>query len=166
MERSTRFVYPIFQIARTIFFLSGFVMTKIWIGAVIITSLVVYEVISRCYQRKIDSRVMILIYLGIALWGILGQVPSFLVIAGVSAALACWELEDQVPYSAKQSVPDYEIQYRKNHLMITVITVIAGCILAEAGLLIKMSLPFGINVLVALVVLICLFQLQKLLKGV
>ncbi|MHC1771840.1 MAG: hypothetical protein AB9907_08910 [Flexilinea sp.] len=164
MEKSTKITYRIFHFATILLLASGFGMSKIWLGVIIILIMVPYWWITRRLQRKIYSGVSLVIFVGIAAYGLLSNASSYLMVAGVATALACWELEDQIPNAMKSSISLNTRLYEKNHLKKIGITITTGFIVAEAGLFLKLSLPFGAVFLVAILVLFCIFQLFLLFK--
>ena len=73
-------------------------MTKSWPGVILIFALLPLVWIVRRYQRKWFASMMLVTYVGIVVYGFLSGDPANSVIAGVSAALAWWELEDRIPF--------------------------------------------------------------------
>ena len=116
MEKSTKITYRIFHFATILLLASGFGMSKIWLGVIIILIMVPYWWITRRLQRKIYSGVSLVIFVGIAAYGLLSNASSYLMVAGVATVLACWELEDQIPNAMKSSISLNTRLYEKNHL--------------------------------------------------
>jgi len=164
MEKSTEIAYRIFQFATIFLLVSGFGIAKIWLGVIIILIMIPYWSITRHLQRKIYSWVSLVIFVGVAACGLLSNASSYLMVAGVSSALACWELEDQLPKSMISSIPSVTSSCEKYHLKILAIAISTGLIVAEAGLFLKLTLPFGLVFLAAVLVLFCIFQLFSLFK--
>jgi len=151
--------YRIFYFATIFLLASGFGMAKIWLGVIIILIMIPYWWLTRHFQRKIYSWLTLVIFVGIAACGLLSNASSYIMVAGVSSALACWELEDQLPKSMISSIPSVTSSCEKYHSRILAITIVTGLIVAEAGLFLKLTLPFGVVFLVEILVLFCIFQL-------
>lgn len=164
MEKSTEITYRTFHFVTIFLLVSGFGMAKIWLGVIIVLFMVPYLWITRHLQRKIYSWVTLVIFVGIAACGLLSNVSPYLMVAGVSTYLACWELEDHIPKSIKSSISSVTSSCEKYHLKILAIAMATGLIVAEAGLFLKLSLPFGAVFLAAILVLFCIFQLFSLFK--
>ena len=71
-------------------------MAKSLLGVILIFSMLPFGWIVRRYQRKWFASMMLVTYVGIAVYGLLTAVSAYLAVAGVSAALAWWELEDRI----------------------------------------------------------------------
>jgi hypothetical protein len=166
MEIKSRINYRIFQILTVVLLSGGFALAKLWIGAVILLLILPYWWFSQRLNRKILSGVMLVIFGGIAAFGLLSNASSYLMIGGMTTALACWELEDHIRESSKSSISYDTRLNEKIHQKILCLAFFIGLIVAEAGLLIKFTLPFGIVFLIAIVVLFCIFQLFLLFKSI
>lgn len=164
MEINSRITYRIFQISTIVLLSGGFALVKLWLGAVILLLMLPCWWFSQRLNRKILSGATLIIFGGIAAYGLLSNASSHLMVGGVATALICWELEDQIQESSKSSIPFNTRLYEKNHLIILGITFFIGLIVAQTGLLIKLTLPFGVVLLIALVVLFCIFKLFQLFK--
>jgi len=164
MEKSTENIYQTFQFATILFLVIGYGLAKIWLGVIIILTMIPYWWITHRLERKIYSWLTLVIFVGIAACGIVSNASSYLMLAGVSTALACWELEDKIPNTMNSTISLNTKLYEKNHLKKLSIATASGFILAEAGLFLKLSLSFWAVFLVAILVLFCVFQLFLLFK--
>jgi hypothetical protein len=164
MEKPNEFVYFVMQIATIALLIGGFAMIKNWQSVTIILIMLPYWWITHRSQRRIYSWIIFLIFVGLAVYGLLSKASPYFMVAGVSTGLACWELEDQIPKSLKSPITSVTNSCEKYHLKILSIAIAIGLFIAEASLFLKLSLPFGVIFLVAILVLFCIFQLFLLLK--
>jgi len=164
MEKSNEITYHVCQFASILLPVFGYGLSAKWWGVIIILTIIPFGWILRRIQTKIFSWITLVIFVGIAAYGLLSSVSPHLMVAGVSAALACWELEDQIPNSIKSSTSSITDSCEKYHLKILGIAITTGLIVAEAGLFLKLSLPFDAVFLAAILVSFCIFQLFSLFK--
>lgn len=164
LSKSTEISYRIFYMTTILLLASGFGMAKAWLGVIITLAMIPCGWIPRRLQKKIYSSATLVIFVGIAAYGLILNVSSSLVAIAVSTALACWELEDQKSNSMKSSISSVTSDCEKFHLKILCITIVTGLIITEAGLSLKLTLPFGVVFLTAILVLFCIFQLFLLFK--
>ena len=97
MQKTRETISRLCQLAAILFLAGGFGMAKSWLGVILIFALLPFGWIVRRYQRKWFASMMLVTYVGIAVYGLLSGISAYLVVAGVSAALAWWELEDRIP---------------------------------------------------------------------
>jgi len=165
--KSAKVTLLIFQFLSIVLFQCGYIMAKVWPGVIILLCVTPCWWISHRLKTKLMSSGILFTLVGVSAYGLLNRVSPSLMIAGVATALACWELEDQILSHSK--IPSFSLSTTKNlfeiiHLKILGITITSGLVLAEACLFLKLSLPFGVVFLVAIVVCFSIFQLFSILK--
>jgi len=159
MKRSAQKIYLIFALLRLVLFLLGFGLAKMWIGLMVVSLIGIYGLIAYRHLKKRATWVTLLLFIGIAVWGVMSHVSPILLIAGVATALACWELEDQDPASHYLRRIPIEDQFQNYHWKVLGIAVLVGFVLGEAGLFLRIPLPFG---MICLIVILISFCLQRL----
>jgi hypothetical protein len=164
MNKSVKIAYRIFQIATVSLIGIGFVMAKVWSGVFIVLAMIPFWWITRRFESRIFSWTALVIFIGLAVFGLLSNVPPYLMIAGVTTSLTCFEFEDCITISTRNPVSISDGSYEKHHLKTLCLATAAGLILAEAGLFVKFSLPFGIIFLTALLIIFGLYQLFSYFK--
>lgn len=164
MEKSRETISRLCQLAAILFLAGGFGMAKGWLGVILMFAILPFGWTARRYQRKWFASMMLVTYVGIVVYGLLSGISAYLVVAGVSAALAWWELEDRIPISQESSTPSIADKYEKAHLTRLGLAISIGLIVAEAGLFLKFRLPFGVVFVVTLLVLFSFYQLYRLLR--
>lgn len=147
----------------TCFYLWGFVLADGWPGVIVVSAFALLWLFPRRFQPKWWSSAKLLGYIGIAGGGILNNVSPFLLIAGVTFALASWELESQRSDSSTPGITSAQKSYERLHLSKLCVVLVIGLAAAEAGLFLKFTLPFGVVFLIASVVVFSLFRLFHIL---
>ncbi len=120
--------------------------------------------ISKLVDRSwLSSAFLILLVCGAA-GGVLSGLSPALMVAGAALALVLWEFMGQVAYRRR----DGDVPLRNNpkwaHLKLLVTSVGIGLLLAEGGLRVHLSLPFGIAVLAILLILFSFSRLYRLIR--
>ena len=164
MQKTRETISRLCQVAAILLLAGGFGLAKSWTGVILTFAILPFGWIVRRYQRKWFASMMLVTYVGIAVYGLLSGVSAYLAIAGISAALAWWELEDRIPHSSESSTPSISDRYEKVHLSRLGLAISIGLIVAEASLFLKFQLPFGVVFVVTLLVLFSFYQLYRLLR--
>lgn len=159
MKKSVNLAYRIFQIATVVLLSIGFVLGRIWPGVIIVLAMIPFWWITQRSANRLFSWMALVIFIGLAVFGLLSGATPYLMIAGVSTVLACFELEDRQDGSTKNSLSSDTMSFKKYHLKMICLATAVGLIIAEAGLFLKFSLPFGVIFLAVILVLFGLFQL-------
>jgi hypothetical protein len=117
----------------------------------------------RFQRRWLPSTLLVISVCGAA-GGLLADGSPFLMVAVISAALACWELAGR-PENQKGAIldPPQRVDERA-HLILLVFSTGLGLFLAEMGLLVKIRLPFVAVLLAALLALFGLYQFYRSLQ--
>jgi len=92
---------------------------------------------------------------GLAAVGILSGVPPFLLTLGVMAALASWDLA-LVENSLRAGPPQHTAFFEGGHLQSLGLAIGLGVLVVGAGRAVQLSLPFGVLILLVVLILICL----------
>lgn len=156
-----KIVNQIIRCATIIPYFCGFILAEKWWGVILSAVLVFTWLLPRRHQPRWLQSTRLAGFAGIAAGGILDGVSPIILIAGVALALACWELEDQLPAGIKSSDMT---AYSKNHLTRLALTLLAGLAAAEAGLLLSFHLPFGVIFLITIIVFVSIYRLYSLCK--
>lgn len=158
--------YRIFQVLTVVLLGCGFVMVKVWPGVYVLLGMILYWVVTRRLRNRLYSWIALVMFTSLAAFGLISGVMPFLMIAGVSTALACLELEDHLVKSIRLPNASHTLSFEKRYLSTLVAVIAAGTIVAEAALFLRFSLPFGVIFLVVILVLFGIYQLFTLLKRV
>jgi len=159
MEKNTNLAHRIFLIATLVLLGVGFVLARLWPGVIIILAMIPLRWITRRFENRLFSWMTLVIFTGLSVFGLLSAATPYLMIAGVSTALAFFEVEDRISGIPRNSMSSNMSSFEKHHLRTICFATAAGLIIAEAGLLLRYSLPFGVIFLVVIFVLFGLFQL-------
>ena len=150
--------------AALILLAGGFGLAHLWWGEVFVLAIIFFWLIFQRSDWNLLPSALLAIYVCVAAAGLLSGVSPFLMIAGAAVALASWELADQrvnLPGTSNHALVSL---YEHHHMKILGITVGLGLLVAEAGLFLQFSIPFGVLVLIALVVLFSLYRFFSLFK--
>lgn len=150
MKNALEIVYQFYRLVAIFLLVVGFAQEKLWVGIIITLLLALTWFIPGRFQRRWTSPVRLVGYTGIAAGGLLSNVSPFLMIAGVTTSLVCWELEDRLPNPTKSP---FVSSYEKLHLKWVVLASTTGIVIGEVCLFLKFSLPFGVLLLINLLVL-------------
>jgi hypothetical protein len=164
MKKNSSTTYQYFQLAAILLLGGGFAAAGMWPVVLVIAVVILFRLFTRRLQSRVISWAVLVMFTGIAAFGVLNQVSAYLMIAGVTAALAGWELEDCHLQSAKTSTSGGRESFENYHLKMVCLAAAAGLILSEAGLFIHYSLPFGVIFLAVVTVLFGIFQLFLVFK--
>jgi hypothetical protein len=85
-------------------------------------------------------------------------------IAGEALVLIVWELTGQIVYTRKGNIFHSLIFPRWAHIRPLVASVGISLLLAEGGLQVQLSLPFGIVILAALLILFSVSRFHRLIN--
>jgi hypothetical protein len=95
---------------------------------------------------------------GLAAAGILSGAPPFLLALGVMAALASWDLA-LLENSLRAGPPQHAAFFAGRHLKSLALAIGLGTLVVGVGGALQLSLPFGVLVLLVVLILICLDRL-------
>lgn len=124
-------------------------------------ALVVVAWLARRFKWDWGANALLLAYLALAANGLLQGYSPALMIAGATAALVAWELSERIP-------PGDQVLaalFRRRRLRALLASAALGLALAEAGLFLRLQLPFFAVFLAALVALFCLYRLFSFRAG-
>jgi len=112
-------------------------------------------------RRWLSSLYLLLLVGGAAAGALLGLSPAMMIV-GAALALISWELTEQMLHWPRDDVlPSLKIP-KKAHLKVLMTSVGLGLMLAEGGLLMHISLPFGIVVLAVFLILFSFSRFYRL----
>jgi hypothetical protein len=95
---------------------------------------------------------------GLAAVGILSGDRPFLLALGVMAALASWDLA-LLENLLRASLPQHAAFFEARHLQSLALAIGLGVLVFGVGRTIQLSLPFGVLILLVVLILICLDRL-------
>jgi len=160
MANHAKFTYQICFFLAIALLVSGFALARLWSGVVISLVYAILWIISYRVQTKWMAPMRLVGYLGLVVAGLLSDLSPFLLIPGISASLACWELDDHRLTSTRSAIAPGSDSQAKLHLLWLVGAIGMGLLISEMSLLLSFELPFG---LVVLVVILILFGLVRLI---
>lgn len=108
------------------------------------------------------SSALLLLLVGGAAVGVLSGVSPAMMIAGAAVALILWEASQQILNRRRGAVLPSLKEHRWTHFKVLMISVGSGLLLAEGGLQVHFPLPFGIDVLAVLLILISFSRFYRL----
>lgn len=160
MKNITETAYRLLWLASILLLACGFALVRIWWGTGCSILFALVSLLTRRFLPEWTSTLRLVGYIGIAVAGTLTGVSSFLMIVGCALALACWELEDRPSgWSAPVAGSDEWVRLRWLGIACS-----AGIAIAGACFFIRISLTFGMILIVALTVLFSLVKLMALFK--
>ncbi len=165
MGKSIEIIHQVCQYASISLLVSGYFLSKVWIGVIILLAIIPLLWIIRRNQSNRFSTFKLMMCVCIAAYGLLNAVPEFLMIAGVSFALATWELEDRLPNGMESSIPSYAKTYERLHLLRLGVATAIGLVVAELCLFVKYDLPFSMVLIIAVLVLFSIYRLFSTFKA-
>lgn len=118
--------------------------------------------IKRLWDRSWFSSLYLLLLVGGAAGGILSGLSPTVMIAAAALALISWELLEQAVRQRENNVLPSVNGVKLPHFTILMISVGSGLLLAEGGLLVHLSLPFGIVALAGLLILYSFSRFYRL----
>lgn len=114
-------------------------------------------------DRELLSSAILVLLVCAAAAGVLSGLSPAIMIAAAALALVFWELMEQMVTRRKND----NVRARKNpewvHIRLLVISVGTGLLLAEAGLQVHISLPFGIVILTGMLIPYCFYRFYRLI---
>lgn len=132
-------------------------LAKLWWGELfVLAMLLIWWISSRAGWQWLPTALLML-YISLAGVGLVTGANPFLLIAGATSALVCWELSDKKLSNALNH-PLADL-YERRYLKLLGITAGLGLLAAEAGLFLKFQLPFVVIFLVAGLVTFSLYKL-------
>lgn len=156
--RTTRMIYFICLAISAVCLFLGYYPASSW---QVLAALVVMAVLW-FFARKSTSlwptSAILTIYLLVAAGGLLAGYSTYLLIIGSVAALSCWDLALFNQSLAGDQQQAHVGVLEKNHLQSLGLAALIGLILVIAGLQIRLTLPFGV---IVLLVLLALFGLER-----
>lgn len=162
MRTVTETSYKICRLLALLVPVGGFLLEPLWWGALIAFAFGVFYLLSQRYLPKAWSGVRLIGYAGIAVFALLFGVSPALLVFGVTASLACWDLEDNLPGSEAPSLTGV---YEKEHLRWLAIAGLTGIVLAETVIFINFKMSFGVLLMTALIILFFMYRLFTTLKN-
>lgn len=118
--------------------------------------------ISKSYGSWLSSFYLLLLVGGAAAGALLGFHPA-LILAVAALALISWELLAQrIDWRSGDRLPSLKVPLWA-HIKVLMISAGSGLLLAEGGLLVHISLPFGIVVLAVLLILFSFSRFYRLI---
>ncbi len=163
MKNHIGLIYHLCQLLAISILVLAFCLEKLWMGVIFSLLFALFWIISCRYPQKWLSSIRLVGYLAISVIGLMNDVLPSLMIAGITASLACWELEDRLPESSKMHAKGL---FEKNQLIWLGLTCLVGFLLGETCLVIKLTIPFGLVVFISLLVLFGIFQLSVVIKNI
>ncbi len=164
MKKTLRMSDQIFQLAAIFLLGGGFAASGMWPAVLVLAVVILLRLLTRRLKSRVISWAVLVMLTGLAAFGVLNHVSAYLMIAGVTAALAGWEVEDCRLQSAQTSTPGGRESFENYHLKMVCVAAAAGLIVAEAGLFMHYSLPFGVIFLAVVAVFFGIFQLFLVFK--
>lgn len=145
--------------------LSGlaFGLTRLWWGGLVLAVMVTLWFFTRRYAWV--PSLLLVIYIFLAGLGLLNGASPYLLAAGVTTALAAWELSAYRESPPGETLADYAGLFEKRRRVLLGISLGLGLLAAEAGLLLAFPIPFAGMVLIVLGTLFCLFRFYVLIKN-
>lgn len=164
MGKTTKIVNFLCAFLAILILATGFALAKIERGPIISLVIALWGVLSHQVKRQWLSSAGLMGYVGVASWAILIGVSPYLMLAGVTAALVCWELKNQPSNSFETTASSQIKACERIHLTRLGMAISIGLMIGEAGLLLHFNLPFGILFLIAAVVAYSLFKLISIFE--
>lgn len=161
MKHTVRLPFWIYLVAALVLPAAGFGLAGLWPGVVLPFAGLALGWAGRRAAWTWMPDVLLALDAGLCAVGALLGAPAYLMVAGAAAGLACWELSGQ-PEPGEHPLAQ---RYTQEHLKLLALSVGVGLLLAEAGLLLRFSLSFGVLFGAALVVMFSLYRLAVLLRG-
>ncbi len=100
--------------------------------------------------------ILLVAYIFLAAGGILFGGSPYLMIAGVTAALACWDLRRFAESLEGDQVSDLAAALQKQHLEALALAASLGLLLGLGGALLRLHIPFGLTVFLVLMAYLAL----------
>ncbi len=153
-----------FLLASVVILIIGYAMTNLWLVILVLPVILLAGWLTRQSSPGWLPSVLLALYTVEAAGGALvGAIPG-LMIAGAAFMLISWEISAQL--RALKGAANHPQGRLSSHAHIRrLITAVGiGLLIAEAGLLIHLRVPFGIILLAGLLVLFSLYRFYRLLQ--
>jgi hypothetical protein len=163
MRNIRNVVYHVSQITAIALLAGSFGLANLWWGEFfVLAMLLVWWISSQAGWQWLPTALLML-YVSLAGVGLVTGADPFLLIAGSTSALVCWELSDKKLSNA----PNHPLAdlYERRYLKLLGITAGLGLLAAEAGLFLQFQLPFVVIFLVAGMVIFCLYKLLFFIRS-
>lgn len=108
------------------------------------------------------SVLLVLLICG-AVTGVLSGISAALMIALAALALIIWEYMEQVAFRPREDHHSAHHFSNSAHIRLLAATIGISLVLAEGGLLVQLSLPFGIIFLAAILILFSFYRFSRLM---
>jgi hypothetical protein len=139
----------------------GFAMVGQWMGAGAVLAPTIAGLFSTRFRVAWLAFACLVSFVGLAAVGLLEGAPAFLMILGATAALAGWDLH-HFDRSMEGSAPSETArQYEGYHLRSLALALGFGLLIAVAGALFSLRIPF---VFLIVLVLLDLFSLDRVFR--
>jgi len=109
------------------------------------------------------SSISLVLLVGAAAFGVLSGISPEIMIAGEALVLIVWELTWQIVCRRKDNIFPLHIFPKWAHIRLLVTSVGIGLLLAEGGLYVQISLPFGIVILEAFLILFSFYRFYRMI---
>lgn len=160
---SKRF-FLIFSIGTSVLLGIGFGLINLWfINFILLILLTLLLITVRINWDWVFSAFLIATTL-IATVGIILGAPSFLMILGVSTALASWELSNTNKKYNEVFSHEFSHAFEKNRLIWLGISLGSGLLIAGLSQFIQIELPFWVIYLITIIILLCFYQIFRILN--
>ncbi len=163
VRRSLIFLCPVISAACLA---SGYAMTGQGIAVVIALLTLPVWLLARQRPSTMPPSVALVISVSIGAAGLFTGTPSFLMILGVALALASWDLVlwDQTLTDNSISSTQTSALLETKHYQSLALALVPGLLIARAGPLIRMQLPFMSLILLVILALFSLDRVWRTLK--
>lgn len=155
--------FLLFTLLSAILIGAGFGVEGKWFLEIFILLLIALIYLSIKFNWRWGFNIFLISNSILAIMGILMGAPSILMVAGVAATLASWELSTYQKQYKEMYTHTQSVVYEKNRLRLLFISIGSGTIVTGIIIFVQFQLPFFVIYLLAIIILFCFYQISRLL---
>jgi hypothetical protein len=160
----SKYLFLLFTAITSIILGAGYGIAGLWFVEILLLLLLVLTFIAIKIDWNWVFSVVLIINSILAAVGIELGVSSFLMIAGITTALASWELSNSEKKFRKIYSHSMSNAFEKNRFRLLGISLGSGLLVAEIALFIHLQLPFVVIYIITIIILFCFYQVYRLLN--
>jgi hypothetical protein len=160
-----RILFLVVLFCSTCFFTVGFALLNFWWNELVMLISVVLFIIGDHNRNHRILDLSLVALLCVATAGIFMGVQPALMIAATTCVFFIWDMSRYHYFSQKKINDNTDQTYENNHTKMLFLSVGSGLLVAEACLLLRLTVPFGVVFLIVVVVLFSLFKFIQLIKN-
>lgn len=157
-------IFLFFTVLTSILMGAGFGMAGQWFVDILILVLLSFMLLADKFNWGWAFSIFLLSNAIIAALGIGIGAPTSLMILGITTALASWELSNTEKNYKKIYSHSLSKVFEKNRFLWLGISLGSGLLIAEVSQFIQFRLPFFVIYLITIIIMLCFYQIYRILN--